>query len=107
MSPCLLKSAAAGDVPPPSGAPPPPPPPHAAATNRALSDTAAMNTRRAGRTKVIHASLRCREDTHSVVPRRNTRGNLTQKLYFSHVTFRFVISRALHTSVDLGRATHR
>ena len=54
-------------------------------------DAAAMSTRRAGRTKVIQASLRCREDTHSLVPPRHTRGNLTEKRYFSHVTFRFVI----------------
>src|SRR6188472_1177181 len=78
MSPCLLKSAAAADDPPPLGAPPPPP--QAAATKRALMDAAAISTRRAGRTKVIHASLRCREDTHSLVPPRHTRGNLGQKL---------------------------
>ena len=54
-------------------------------------DAAAMSTRRAGRTKVIQASLRCREDTHSLVPPRHPRGNLTEKRYFSHVTFRFVI----------------
>src|SRR4029453_16118182 len=88
VSPCLLKSAAAADVPPPWGAPPPPPPPHAAATKRAPMDAAAMRTRRAGRTKVIQASLRCREDTHSLVPPRHTRGNLTEKRYFSHVAFR-------------------
>src|SRR4029453_19647102 len=60
VSPCFVKSAAAGDVPPPSGALPPPPP-HAPATKRAPMDATPKTTRRAGRTKVIQASLRCRE----------------------------------------------
>ena len=59
-------------------------------------DAAAMSTRRAGRTKVIQASLRCREDTHSLVPPRHPRGNLTEKRYISHVTFRFVIRPVPH-----------
>ena len=74
-------------------------------------DTAAMSTRRAGRTKVIQASLRCREDTHSLVPPRHPRGNLSQKRNISHVTFRFVIeartapdpfSRSSNSQVEAG-----
>src|SRR5829696_10070680 len=90
--PCLLKSTAGALAAPPPGSSPPP---QAAATSRALSDTAAMRTRRAGRTKVIQASLRCR-DTHPWVPLGQSRGNPSQKRNISHQTLRFVIDALTH-----------